>query len=75
MISDEELIERFKHHPPTADQIIEAHDMIREEFKDLALKMNDTIPEGREKSLMFTKLEEAMFWANGAVARTQRVGP
>ena len=75
MITDDELLERFRHHPPSSDQIIEAHDMIREDFKDLALKLNDTIPEGREKAVMFTKLEEAMFWANGAVARTQRVGP
>lgn len=74
MVSDDELQDRFKHHPPTADRIAEAHGVIRAEFLDLALKLNDYLPEGREKSIVFTKLEEAMFWANGSIARAQRVG-
>jgi hypothetical protein len=74
MVSDDELTERFAHHPPSEQRIADAHQAIRENFLELAVKMNDWLPEGREKSVVFTKLEEAMFWANGAVARAQQVG-
>jgi hypothetical protein len=29
----------------------------------------DLVPPGREQSLAFTALEEAMFWANAGIAR------
>ena len=35
----------------------------------LASVLNDTLPEGREKSLAMTKLEEVMFWSNASIAR------
>jgi hypothetical protein len=31
--------------------------------------LSDTIPPGREQALFVTKLEEAMMWANAAIAR------
>ena len=35
-------------------------------FADLILSL---VPEGREQSVAFTKLEEVMFWANAGIAR------
>lgn len=37
--------------------------------KAFAEEMNQVLPEGREKALAFTALEEAMMWGNAAVAR------
>lgn len=43
-------------------------DCIRSNFTLLFNDLDDGIPEGREKSLYITKLEEACMWAIKAVA-------
>ena len=42
---------------------------IRRQARSLALVINDVAPESREKSLALTKLEEAVMWADAAIAR------
>ena len=67
MITDD-INNRFDYHRP--DQRLQAeHQGIRNALKANATFLNDVLPEGREKSLAITKLEEAMFWANAAIAR------
>ena len=58
----------FTYHAPKTGQP-ELYTEIRNEAKELALLMNNHCPESREKSLAFTKLEEAVMWANAAIAR------
>jgi hypothetical protein len=68
-VKPEELDRRFDHHPP--DRYREArHQLIRSVFKDTAGIIDRELPEGREKSLVLTKLEEALMWANAAIARS-----
>lgn len=62
---------RFDYHPPLNERIKDQHQKVRERTKDLATWMDDNLPEGREKSLVITHLEEAMMWANAAIARNQ----
>jgi hypothetical protein len=63
-----EIVRRFRYYP--ADEARgEVHAHVRAKVMDLALDLNGVVPEGREKAVMLTKLEEAMFWANAAVAR------
>lgn len=58
---------RFTYHRPEG-QKVDDHNDIRRVFKEFALGLAE-LPEGREKSLAFTALEEASFWAHAAIAR------
>lgn len=64
-----ELISRFRWHPAITDESKEAHIRIRRWCMELAADFNEVVPDGREKSLAMTHIEEAMFWANAAIAR------
>lgn len=66
--SMEDLVNRFRFHRPNE---IKAghHTLVRQKCFELATELNTMLPQGREKSLAITKLEEVMFWANAAIAR------
>ena len=63
------LENRFKYHPANTDERQKAHSAVRHSLGGVADWMNDRLPEGREKGLVMIHLEEAMFWANAAIAR------
>jgi hypothetical protein len=63
-----DLDHRFAYH--AADTAAkEDHAAVREACLRAALQIDALAPEGREKSLAITKLEEAMMWGNAAIAR------
>ena len=62
---------RFAFHPATTAEKKHEHEGVRDACLFLALYLNDRIPEGREKSLAITKLEEVMMWSNAAIAMEQ----
>lgn len=64
-----DLRNRFDYHSPPDEERREKHEDIREHCLDLALWLNELVPEGREKSLAITNLEQVMFWSNAALAR------
>jgi hypothetical protein len=64
----EDIEHRFKYHKPDAEKAA-LHQIARARCRGVADDLNDLLPECREKSLVMTKLEEAMFWANAAIAR------
>lgn len=49
-------------------------DVIRGTFRLMFNTLDEHIPEGREKSLYITKLEEACMWAVKAVSREKTDG-
>lgn len=68
--SEADILNRFAYHPATTDEKRLAHETVRGSVGSLALGWDRELPPGREKALAITKLEEAMFWANAAIART-----
>lgn len=42
---------------------------LRAEARQLSIAINEFLPDGREKSLALTKIEEAVFWAVAGVVR------
>lgn len=68
----DDIENRFNYHKPDA-QAVKDHEEIREVCKSVA-HLFDRLPNGREKASAITKLEEAMFWANAAIARDNTKG-
>ena len=67
-----DISHRFDFHPATTEEKKMEHGSVRRASYELAYKFDTDLPEGREKALAITKLEEAMFWANAAIARNQK---
>ena len=67
-MTPEEIENRFKYHAPDSDRVV-LHTKIRTDCWALATELNELLPDGREKSIAITKLEEVMFWANASIAR------
>jgi hypothetical protein len=63
-----ELNCRFTYHKPVGSQP-EVYQELRNAAKSLATKFDLYCPDSREKSLAMTKVEEAVMWANAAIAR------
>ena len=58
----------FRYHAPSPEKVMK-HEIVRNKCKELALFILENCPPGRERALAITKIEEAMMWANAAVAR------
>ncbi len=60
----------FRYHAPT-DATTEAHGRIRAAAKDLALLIDDLVPQngGREKAIALTHVEHAMMFACAGIVR------
>ena len=65
-----DLKKRFTYHPPKGDQRVR-YENLRRRVELLARRIMEETPACREQSLALTKLEEAVFWANAAIARTE----
>lgn len=60
----------FTYHAPNTNQVAR-YTLIRARAKDLAMLILDKTPHSREQSLALTNLEQAVFWANAAIARNE----
>lgn len=68
-MNPEDIENRFAYHPPRTTDKVRAHENVRGLCWDLAAALNELLPDGREKALAITHLEEVMMWSNAAIAR------
>ena len=65
---------RFTYHPPLPElNQIARYNEIRRTGKKFALALIGQCPVSRELSSAITHLEEAVMWANAAIARNERI--
>lgn len=72
MSLSDRIHQNFTYHPPEEHQVSDFVS-IREYGKSLALHIDRLVPDGREKSVALTKLEEVVMWANAGIARQNPV--
>ena len=68
MMDVKERDKRFDSYEMDEDKKIRCL-QIRNVVKQLAYVIDNVCPDGREKSLSLTRLEEAVMWANKSVSR------
>ena len=71
---NQQIKNAFTYHPPKPGQP-ERYQHLRDDGKYLAESIDDNCPESREKALALTKVEEAIMWANAAIARNEDPDP
>lgn len=69
-MSSSQYIGRFFPRKLTDDQVADVA-LVRGDFVNLTERLDVRLPEGREKSLVMTKLEEACMFAVAAVSRRE----
>lgn len=65
-----DLANRFTYHEPQPGQPARYQE-IRDYAHGLAALVMNQCPASRERSLALTKIEEAVMWANAAIARNE----
>jgi hypothetical protein len=67
-----DIDKRFTYHPPKDGyNQTERYKILRDIAKSFAVDILRACPSSRERSLALTNLEQAVFWANAAIARNE----
>lgn len=66
---DHELVNRFTYHPPQPGQP-ELYEQIRAAGLEFARLLNAYCPHSRELSSAISSVDQAVMWANAAIARS-----
>lgn len=66
-MTNEQIQNTFTYHRPFGDQP-QRYEQIRANAKVLAMSIQESCPESREKSLALTRLQQAVMWANASIA-------
>jgi hypothetical protein len=63
-----EIDKRFTYHEPKDGNQIARYDRIRAAAREFAVVIAQNAPTSREQSLALTAAQDAMMWANAAIA-------
>lgn len=66
-MNKEQIINNFTYHKPT-DDMIPKFEELRNKARELSLLIDELVPDGREKSLAQTKLQEVVMWSNAGIS-------
>lgn len=64
-----EILHRFDQPSVLTSDALTQIEYVRDTMKIAVDQLLSVTPESRERSIAVTKLEEAMFWSNAAIAR------
>ena len=70
-LSKDEMIHNLRNHPPKNSKISSKLDNTTFFMIEISEWIIDNIPDGRERALCLTKLEELSMWAKAGIARNQ----
>jgi len=71
-LGTEEIEHRFGFHKATVEgpnATASRHADMRKKFRDFAEELDAALPDGRDKALVMTKLQEASMWTHWAIAQ------
>lgn len=67
-LSEEDIDNIFSFHPPKNEDVAAAHEQVREGCRELAQDLKALCPDSPEQTTAIRKLQEAMMYANAAIA-------
>jgi hypothetical protein len=70
-MTDDQIVNIFTYHTPFGDQPARYQEL-RLQARNLAERINSCCPESREKALALTNLQQAIMWANAAIAINEK---
>lgn len=70
-MTKEQIENIFTYHSPIGNQP-QRYQAIREVARQLAVVINDSCPESREKSLAITNLQQSVMFANASIAINEK---
>ena len=62
-----DLESEYTYHAPVGDQV-DRYQLLRSNFRQLAVLVVELTPESREQSKALTDLKQSSMWANAAIA-------
>jgi hypothetical protein len=71
--SDAQLDDWFGYHPPSSDEIRDAHEQVRAKCRELAGFLSDLLPECPDKTVALRAVRAVMYEANACIAVQQKL--